>query len=59
MGCPGRWNLPGGVQEMCSGCTEGHGLVGSIDDRWMILEGFSNLGDSVILRGDLRLSSLM
>ena len=26
----------GGVQETCRCCTEGHGLVGNIGDRWMV-----------------------
>ena len=35
--------IPGGVQEMFRCCTEGHGLVGNIGDRWTV-----GLGD---LRG--------
>ena len=26
----------GGIQETLRCCTEGHGLVGSIGDRWMV-----------------------
>ena len=33
---------PGGVQEVCRCCTEGHGLVGNIGGRWMI--GMDDLG---------------
>ena len=44
----------GGVHEMFRCCSEGHGLVANIGGRcmldWMILEVFSNRGDSVILR---------
>ena len=28
--------IPRGVQEMFRCCTEGHGLVGNIGDRWMV-----------------------
>ena len=28
--------IPGGVQETFRYCTYGHGLVGNIDDRWMV-----------------------
>ena len=45
---------PGGIQETFRFYTEGHGLVGSTGDRWMV--GLSDLGglfqhpsDSVIL----------
>ena len=57
-----RWCLvigitsPGGVQGTFRHCVEGHGLVRTIGDRqllgeleWMILQVFSNLGDSMIL----------
>ena len=41
------------AQERFTCCTEGCGLVGNIGDGWtvgwMILELFSNLGDSMIL----------
>ena len=47
---------PGGVQGTFRHCVEGHGLVRTIGDRqllgeleWMILQVFSNLGDSMIL----------
>ena len=44
--------IPGGVQKMCRGGTSGHGLGGLVVlGCWldlMILEGFSNLNDSVI-----------
>jgi len=33
----GGVTVPGGVQEMLRCCTEGHGLVGSIGDRWMVV----------------------
>lgn len=48
----GRVTVPGGVQETFICCTKECGLVGNIDGQqdWMILEIFSNLGDSVILR---------
>lgn len=36
-------SVPGGAQETYTYCTEGHGLVGYIGDRWML-----GLGD---LRG--------
>ena len=39
----GGVTVPGGVQEMFKCCTEGHGLVGNIGDRWTV-----GLGD---LRG--------
>ena len=47
----GGVTIPGGVQETFRCCTEGHGLVENIGGRlnWMILEVFSNLGDSMIL----------
>jgi len=54
-GCLGGGGVadPGGVQETFRCCTEGHGLMGNIVDRWMIgqgdLRGLSNLGDSMIL----------
>jgi len=37
MRCAGRWlsRCPGGVQETFR-CTEGHGLVGNIGDRWTV-----------------------
>jgi len=38
----GGITVPGGVQEMFSYFTEGHGLVGNIDDRWMV--GLNNVG---------------
>jgi len=28
--------VPGGVQEAFRCCTEGHGLVGNIGDRWTV-----------------------
>jgi len=34
--------IPGGVQETLRCCTEGHGLVGIIGDRWMV--GLEDLG---------------
>ena len=35
---------PGGVQEMFRCCTEGHGLVGNIGNRWMVrLDDFGGL----------------
>jgi len=44
---------PGGVQGMFGPCVEGHGLMRTIDDGWMVGLGdlwvFSNLGDSMIL----------
>jgi len=48
----GGVTIPEGVQETFRCCTEGHGLgeilvVGGLLDR-MILEVFSNLGDSII-----------
>jgi len=53
MGCPGSGGVtdPGGVQGPFRYCTEGYGLVGNIGGqlKWMILEGFSNLGDSMTL----------
>ena len=37
MGCPGGGGVtdPGGPQATFR-CTEGHGLVGDIGDRWMV-----------------------
>jgi len=32
----GEVTNPGGFQEMFKCCIEGHGLVGNIDDRWMV-----------------------
>ena len=32
----GRVHVHGCVQETFRCCTEGHGLVGNIDDRWMV-----------------------
>ena len=32
----GGFTIPGGVQEAFRCCTEGHGLVGNIDGRWMV-----------------------
>ena len=44
---------PGGVQGMFGRCVEGHGLVRTIGDVWMVglsdLWVFSNLCDFVIL----------
>ena len=41
------------VQETFRCCTQGHGLVGNIGERWTVgldvFEVFSNLGDSTIL----------
>ena len=31
--------VPGGVQEVFRCCTEGHGLVGNIGDRWTVGAG--------------------
>ena len=44
MGCPERWwsHQPGSVQGMFRRCVEGHGLVRSIGDGWMV-----GLGDPV------------
>jgi len=44
MGCPGvdGVTLSGGVQKTFRCCTEGHGLVGNSDDRWMV--GLGDLG---------------
>ena len=43
---------PGGVQGTFGRCVEGHGLVRTIGDGWMVGLGdlwvFSNLGDSMI-----------
>ena len=43
----------GGVQETFRCCTEGHGLLGTIGDRWIVglddLRHFSNLADSMIM----------
>ena len=38
MGCPERWwsHQPGSVQGMFRRCVEGHGLVGTIGDRWTV-----------------------
>ena len=51
-GCGGV-TTPGGVQEAFRCCTEGHGLVGSITDRWSVgldnLKGLSILDNSIIL----------
>jgi len=33
---------PGGVQEMLTCCTEGHGLVGSTGGKWVV--GLDELG---------------
>ena len=45
MGCRGGGGVtvPGGVQEMFICCTEGHGLVRTIGDRWTA--GLDDLGD--------------
>ena len=45
MGSPGRWQSHlGDVQETFRCCTEGQGLVGNLDDRWMIgLDGLGGL----------------
>ena len=47
-----EWSVPGGVCETFRCGTKGHGLVGNTviggQLDWMILELFSNLGDSVI-----------
>ena len=32
----GGVTVPGGVQEMLRCCTEGHGLVGSVGERWTV-----------------------
>ena len=32
----GGVTIPGGAQEKFRCCTEGHGLVGNIGDRWMV-----------------------
>ena len=34
--------IPGGIQEMFRCCSEGHGLVRNISDRWMV--GRDDLG---------------
>ena len=34
----GSVTIPGGVQEVFRCCTEGHGSVGHIGDRWMVGE---------------------
>ena len=51
-GCGGV-TAPGGAQETFRCCTEGHGLVGNIGDRWTVglddLGGLSNLRNSMIL----------
>jgi len=46
MGCPGGGGVtdPGGVQETFGHCVEGHGLVRTIGDGWMV-----RLGDPVSL----------
>lgn len=44
-----RVSDPGGVQETVRYCTEGHGLVGTIGDRWMV--GLDNLGGLLQLWG--------
>ena len=37
MGCPGGWwRDPGGVQGMLGHCVEGHGLMRTIGDGWMV-----------------------
>ena len=38
----GGVTIAGGVQETLTCCTEGHGLVGNIGDRWMV--GLDDLG---------------
>ena len=44
---------PGDVQETFRCCTEGHGLMGNIGDRWTVglddLGGLFNLRDSMIV----------
>jgi len=40
--------VPGGVQAKVGHDAYGHGLVGDIGVRWMILEVFSNLYDSMM-----------
>jgi len=42
-GCPGRWwsHCPWRYSEMFR-CTEGHGLVGNVGDRWTV--GMDDLG---------------
>ena len=55
----------GGVQETFRCCTEGHGLIGNwkletggwVD--WMVLEVFSNLGDSMINSSLLKTFSIL